>query len=411
MVPLPDYAYAPGLRFAFLYPQLKKLTGAQRLILQLAEHTVAAGVPVTLVTHRIADEVRSVLSSAVSIVETGHRVDYTGNHYLDAISEYALAPLLVKHIPEDITAIVCFGPPSMPALWWARRRRTQSRLLAFLYEPPRFIDRDRPDVRSGLGAIGYIAGPLLQSYGIIDRKFVAATDRLLANGEYGATRLREVYGREARVISHGVDFTEPSADAGNALRSRYGISLAAPLLVSVNQLHPRKRLDLFIRTLAVIRRHYPEARGILVGRGVDEMRLRTEARLRGVADALIFTGFVPDTDLPAFYRAASVYLHTGRDETFGLSVLEAAWSGIPVVAVDEGGPREILAQGALGALVPATVDDLADAVLATLRDAHSAHARALQAQQSVRARYSWQAGARALIAAASEVPESGRTAK
>jgi len=411
MAPLPDTSPVTPLRFAFLYPQLKKLTGAQRLILRLAEYTVAEGVPVTLVTHQIADEPRAALSSTVSLVETGQRVDYTGNHYADAVSEYALAASLVKHIPKNTTTVFGFGPPSMPALWWARRRRTKYALFAFLYEPPRFIDRERVEVRSGLGIIGHFVAPLFNVYGAVDRQFVAAADGLFANGQYGAARLHQAYGRDAVVISHGVDFTEPSADASTEVRIRYGISPTAPVLLSVNQLHPRKRLDLFIRTLAAVRQRYPDARGILVGRGVDEARLRTEARLRGVTDALTFTGFVPDSDLPAFYRAASVYLHTGRDETFGLSVLEAAWSGLPVVAVDEGGPREILAGGTLGSLVPATVEALADAICAILGDPRGTQMRAAQAQTSVRARYSWQAGARALIAATAQSPMLHETAK
>lgn len=396
------------MHLAFLYPQLKKLTGAQRLILQLAGATVAAGVPVTLVTHRVADEPRAFLPPGVALVETGQRVDGTGQHYADAAREYALAPALVSHIPQDSTAIVGFGPPTMPALWWARRRgwgswggtgyRARRPLLAFLYEPPRFVDRDRADVAAGLGVGGRAIAPLFALYRPVDARFVAAADALLANGEYGAVRLRAAYGRDATTIPHGVDLPEASLDAIAAVRERYGIAANVPFLLSVNQLHPRKRLDLFVRTLAAVRQVFPDARGVLVGRGVDEGRLRSETWLRGVADATVFAGFVPDADLAALYGAASVYLHTGRDETFGLSVLEAAWFGLPVVAVDEGGPREIL-RGDPGTFVPATVDALAAAVVATLRDPDAARTRADAARASVRGRYAWAAGAAALIAA------------
>jgi len=390
------------MHLAFLYPQLKKLTGAQRLILRLAQYAVAAGVPVTLVTHHLGDEPRTALAPGVALVETGRRVDYTGNHYADAALEYVLAPALIKHIPGDATAVIGFGPPTMPAFWWAQQRQRQQGvpMFAFLYEPPRFVDRDRDDVVAALGIPGVIARPFLAGYRQIDRQLVATADALFANGVYGATRLREAYGRDATVIPHGVDFTEPSATAITEARARYYIPPDAPLLLSVNQLHPRKRLDLFVRVLAAVRQQYPTAQGVLVGRGVDEGRLQVEARLRGVTHALTFTGFVPDADLAALYRAATVYLHTGRDETFGLSVLEAAWSGLPVVAVDGGGPREILDpshDGASGCLAPATVDALTAAVLIVLQDTGGALERAKDTQTRVRARYSWEAGARALI--------------
>ncbi len=389
------------LHLAFLYPQLKRLTGAQRLILQLARYTVAAGERVTLVTHRLHPEPRAALAPGVGLVQTGTNLDRFGQHYFDAASEYALAPALVCHIPRDADALVCFGPPSMPALWWARRQgwgAPRRPLLAFLYEPPRFVDRDRAAVVAGMGVAGKFAGQLFGCYGAADRSLVRAADALLANGAYGAARLREVYGRAAVILPHGVDFAEPDAAVVAAVRARYGIPADAPLILSVNQLHPRKRLDLFLRAVAAVRADFPAVRGVLVGRGVDEGRLRAVAAEYGVAEAISFAGFVPDDDLPAYYRAATCYLHTGRDETFGLSVLEAAWSGLPVVAVDEGGPRDILRGGRSGALVAANVDALAAAVRDVLRDPATARERTLAAQTDVRARFAWAAGAAALIA-------------
>lgn len=390
-----------NLHLAFLYPQLKRLTGAQRLILQLARYTVAAGERVTLVTHRLHAEPRAALAPGVGLVQTGTPVDRFGRHYCDAAREYALAPALVRHIPQDADALVCFGPPAMPALWWARRQGwgAPSRpLLAFLYEPPRFVDRDRAAVIADIGWAGTVVGPLLGLYGAVDRRLVRAADALLANGAYGAARLREAYGRAARILPHGVDFAAPDAVAVAAVRARYGIPMDAPLILSVNHLHPRKRLDHFIRAVAAVRGEFPAARGLLVGRGMAEARLRTVAAECGVADAITFAGFVPDDDLPAYYRAATCYLHTGRDETFGLSVLEAVWSGLPVVAVAEGGPRDILHGGELGLLAAADACSLAAAVREVLRDPASAQARARAAHAAVRARFSWEAGAAALIA-------------
>ncbi len=208
---------------------------------------------------------------------------------------------------------------------------------------------------------------------------------------------RRVYGRDAVVIPHGVDFIEPNEGQVAAIRARYALPEGAPVLLTVNQLHPRKRIDLFIRALAAVRASFPTAVGLIVGRGVDEARLRAEAAHLGVTDAVRFAGFVPDADLPAVYRAASVYLHTGRDETFGLSVLEAAWSGIPVVSVDEGGPHDILGGGAYGWLVPADADAIAHAVRGILHDPPAAKDRTAGASANVRARFQWEAGAAALI--------------
>jgi glycosyltransferase involved in cell wall biosynthesis len=355
---------------------------------------------VTLVTHRLADETRAALPPGLTIVETGRRVDWFSHHYADAALEYLFAPRLIRHIPRDVDTLVCFGPPSMPALWWARRRGWGAPgrpLLAFLYEPPRFVDRDLHDVVAGLGRTGTLVKPLLGLYGAVDRRLVRAADALLANGEYGAQRLNEAYRRDAVVIPHGVDFTEPDEAAIAAIGARFDLPKDAPVLLTVNQLHPRKRIDLFIMALAAVRMSYPSAVGVIVGRGVDEPRLHAEAARCGVTDAIRFAGFVPDADLPAVYRVASVYVHTGRDETFGLSVLEAVWSGIPVVAVDEGGPRDILGGGAFGWLVPADADAIARAVREIRHDSAAAHERTQRGRADVRSRFRWETGAAALI--------------
>ncbi len=386
------------LHFAFLYPQIKKLTGAQRLILQLARYTIAAGHRVTLVTHRLGDEPRAAVPPGLDLIETGRHVDRFANHYADAALEYACGPLLIKHIPKDADALICFGPPSIPALWWARRRGwgAPSRpLLAFLYEPPRFVDQDRADVIAGLGRVGRIAGPLFGWYGVLDRRLVRAADALLANGSYGAARLAQTYGREAVVLPHGVDFAAVSDAVVAAVRSHYDLPASAPILLTVNQLHPRKRIDLFIRAVSALRAIHPAVIGLVVGRGVDEVRLRAEAERSGVSAAIRFTGFVADDELPAIYRCATAYVHTGRDETFGLSVLEAAWSGIPVVAVDEGGPPDIL--GANGWIVPADVAAMVGALDEILSHPANATERAARVEADVRSRFRWEAGADALI--------------
>lgn len=335
---------------------------------------------------------------SLDLIETGRRIDRFAHHYADAALEYVCGPLLIKHIPNDADALICFGPPSMPALWWARRRGwgAPSRpLLAFLYEPPRFVDRDRADVVAGLGRVGRIAGTLFGWYGALDRRLVRAADALLANGSYGAARLAKTYGREAVVLPHGVDFAAASDAAVAAVQSHYDLPVGAPILLTVNQLHPRKRIDLFIRAVAALRATYPAVIGLIVGRGVDEGRLRTEAECCGVSAAIRFTGFVADDELPAIYRCATAYVHTGRDETFGLSVLEAAWSGIPVVTVDEGGPPDIL--GANGWIVPADVAAIVRALDEILSLPADATERAARAGADVRSRFRWETGATALI--------------
>jgi glycosyltransferase involved in cell wall biosynthesis len=67
---------------------------------------------------------------------------------------------------------------------------------------------------------------------------------------------------------------------------------------------------------------------------------------------VIFTGFLKGEELARAYAVGDMFLHCSITETFGLVVLEAMASGVPVVARDEGGPSEIVADGQSGFLTP-----------------------------------------------------------
>lgn len=72
----------------------------------------------------------------------------------------------------------------------------------------------------------------------------------------------------------------------------------------------------------------------------------------GVQDHVVFTGFLTGTPLARAYASADLFLHCSITETFGLVVLEAMASGLPVIARDQGGPSDIIRHGQTGYLVP-----------------------------------------------------------
>jgi|SRR5581483_1142780 len=387
----------------FLYPRLYKLSGAERLILRLASYTTQLGAPVTLITHYFDPRCAPALSPQVKLVQTGNRLTYSKNHYLNAPFEYLNSLWLLNFIGQDADAVTFFGAPSLPALAWdSIRHKTRAPRLYFCYEPPRFAYDDADAVTARMGKTGILARPSFALYKILDRAMVRRADALLANSHFGATRLRAAYGRNATVITHGADFGDaehrnlPSPQAIQAVRAQYALDNKFVLL-TVNFLHPRKRIDLFLRAIALLKSNIPNAVALIVGAGPENDALHALADDLHIADAVRFTGFVPDESLPAYYAASDVYMHTCKLESFGLSILEACAAGLSVISVNEGGPREILVNGETGLLVPATPNALADAA----RELANAPARRSQmgaaAQQRVTHLYSWQRGAREFL--------------
>ncbi len=95
---------------------------------------------------------------------------------------------------------------------------------------------------------------------------------------------------------------------------------------------------------------------VVVGDGPDRQKLA-----RQLPNA-IFLGFKTGEALARAYASLDVFVHTGPFETFCQTVQEALASGLPVIAPDAGGPRDLIAQGRTGFLLPETGEADADTV-------------------------------------------------
>lgn len=383
--------------YVFIYPQIKRLTGAQRLILALAGAVATdSATQVTLLTHRFAAECRPALSPAVRLLETGQNLNLTGNHYLDSLFEYLAVPGILRHLPASTDAICFFGPPSLPGLWWAKHiRRLKIPLFYFCYEPPRAAYTDRAEVTRRMGLLGYLLRPLLWLYRPVDRYLARQASAILVNGKYGRQLIEETYGVPATIITHGVDLPIPAdlASQSRLVRQKYNLAAGQPVIITVNHLHPRKRVDLLIRALPAVLAAYPTTTLLIIGKGPEEANLKTLAQELGVAERVIFAGFVPDEELAAHYTASTIYAHPGRAETFGLSILEASTNALPVVAANEGGPLEILQEGVTGFLIEATPENFSAKLNYLLAQPDKAAAMGRANAAHVKERYSWRKGA------------------
>jgi len=112
-----------------------------------------------------------------------------------------------------------------------------------------------------------------------------------------------------------------------------------------------KGVDVTIRALPAIVEQFPAVKYIVIGRGDDQPRLAQLAQDLGVADRVVFAGFVPTEALVAYYRLADAYIMPSQ-EGFGIVYLEAMACGVPVLAGDADGSVDPLQDGRLGWQVP-----------------------------------------------------------
>ncbi|MGI5369880.1 glycosyltransferase [Streptomyces iakyrus] len=154
-----------------------------------------------------------------------------------------------------------------------------------------------------------------------------------------AERLRRwgVPGPRIEVVPNGIDVARFRFDAARRhdTRRRLGLPDDAYVIGAVGRLTPGKRFGVLVRALAQLP---DDHRLLLVGGGPEEDVLRRTARAAGVADRVLFTGerpCVPDgtpgPDLPSLTAAMDVLASPSPEEAFGLAIVEALASGLPVL--------------------------------------------------------------------------------
>lgn len=151
----------------------------------------------------------------------------------------------------------------------------------------------------------------------------------------------------------------------------------------------RKGLKFLLRAFNYVKHEVPNARLIIVGKGETKGYRRYLMR-NGIQD-VIFTGFVSDEDLPRYYRTSQVFCAPSiGGESFGIVLLEAMASGLPVIASDIPGYASVLDHNKQGMLVePKNSEAFATALIQLLVDPALQQAMG-EAGKEKAAEYSWQ---------------------
>ncbi len=154
---------------------------------------------------------------------------------------------------------------------------------------------------------------------------------------------------------------QPRREVAQLVRDRHGIGEGYILYVGTIQ--PRKNLQTLIEAYALLRESIPMPPSmVIVGRKgwlYDDLFVRI--RSLGLEEFVLFTGFVPDEDLPAIYAGANVFAYLSLFEGFGLPPLEAMACGIPVVVSNTTSIPEVVGDAGI-TVEPTDVSAVAEAI-------------------------------------------------
>ena len=137
-----------------------------------------------------------------------------------------------------------------------------------------------------------------------------------------------------------------------ALRGGMGITADAPVVGFVGRLRREKGLDVLIRALPAVVVSFPGTRLLVVGNGPEAGALRDLARSAGVDERVVWMGMRDKLETRRLFAAMDLAVVPSRFEGFGLAAAEAQAAGLPVVAADVDGLREVIDDGETGLLVP-----------------------------------------------------------
>ncbi len=176
-----------------------------------------------------------------------------------------------------------------------------------------------------------------------------AADRSLAALGVGAERVRR--------WDRGVDLARFSPDRrdNNALSDKFNV-------LYVGRLSQEKGIDLLAEAFLLAHDRDPRLHLTLAGGGPEEEPLR-----RRLGTAATFLGWVEGDELPRVYASADLFMFTSTTDTFGQVILEAQASGLAVLAVDAGGPGELIDDGRSGCLTAPDPEALASALIGLAR--------------------------------------------
>ncbi|WAE72829.1 glycosyltransferase [Streptomonospora nanhaiensis] len=190
---------------------------------------------------------------------------------------------------------------------------------------------------------------------------LSRTEHVTTPTPAAAGLLREQgFAKPVEPVSCGVDLAGFSPlDGGAATKRRLRARLGVPdrtTVLFVGRLDEEKRAEELVRATA----RTASAQLLLAGHGAYRRSLEELAVAEGVADRVVFLGFVSQEDLPDVYRCADVFAIAGVAELQSIATLEAMASGLPVVAADAMALPHLVEEGRNGYLYrPGSPEELA----------------------------------------------------
>jgi glycosyltransferase-like protein len=261
--------------------------------------------------------------------------------------------------------------------------------------------RDRQQIPHVIRTVHHIDeynSPYLQQ---CQTRSILAPDLCLCVSQYWQQEIKRQYNIDAGLVLNGVDpkrFSPQLDGSETQLKQRLGLN-GSPIYLTIGGIEPRKNSIKLLQAFAQVLKQHPQAQLVIAG-GMTffdyepyQKQFFAEAERMGVVvgRSLILPGMIPDIDLPALYRSADAFVFPSVKEGWGLVVMEAIASRIPVITSNQPPFTEFLSPDSALLIDPYSPDAIASAMQSIIRP--QVANVLLQQSESISSRYTWESSA------------------
>lgn len=199
-------------------------------------------------------------------------------------------------------------------------------------------------------------------------------------------------------IPTGVDTRHFGRGQRRKFRSAYHLTEDTLIVGHLGRLAPEKNLVFLAESVANFFKKNREAIFLVVGRGPSATEIRRIFKTKGLEAQLLMVGNKTERELPDVYQAMDLFVFASQSETQGMVLVEAMACGLPVIALDASGVREVVEDGQNGRLLPpdTSYGGFADVIHEFAADPQKARQWSKQARQTA-AGFSREVCARRLV--------------
>ena len=319
----------------------------------------------------IGTYIRNLVRELAKIDQTNHYVLFTGTHGKGAL----------RRLPDNFRTVTLKAPVysvrELVSLSWKLLRERIDLYHATHYVLPILVPgRAVVTIHDIIHLLypEYLPNRLAFYYAErMLRRGLQRGDRVIAVSENTRADLMsyfQVDGKKIEVVPNGIeDSFRDEIEAEELDRWMTNLGLERPYLLFVGNPKPHKNLDNVIKAYAqALQRHdFPHPLVCVGDRGSAKFKIQQRAEQLGIRDRVLLLGHVAQEALPAIYRGAALFLYPTLYEGFGLPVVEAMASGVPVITSNTSALKEIAA-GYAHLVNPLDVDGIARAIVQCVSD-------------------------------------------